>query len=218
MQISSRSEVPFVAVITIPHSSTVVMDTSTTRTHKISRRAGAVKYTDFAIGELLREAAVKPWSRNTVLVIVADHCASVAGKAALPVQNYHISLMIHAPGGQIAPGRVESLMSQVDYAPTLLSLLNGSYASRFFGWYVVHADRARRALIRNDQRVGLQRTRTTFGRRLPITHRRATSKKIVWFVPSPLKSSDTTRVLPQPPAHSSPSISNAEKTLSHLHT
>jgi len=122
---------------------------------KVSGRAGAVKYTDFAIGEFLREAALKPWFRNTVFVIVADHCASVAGKTALPVQNYHIPLMIYAPGGQIAPGRVTSLMSQVDYAPTLLSLLNWSYASRFFGWDVVHADGDRRALIGNYQRVGL---------------------------------------------------------------
>jgi len=122
---------------------------------KVSGRAGAIKYTDFAIGEFLRQAATKPWFRNTVFVIVADHCASVAGKAALPVQNYHIPLMVYAPGGQIAPGRVESLMSQVDYAPTLLSLLNWSYASRFFGWDVVHASGDRRALIGNYQRVGL---------------------------------------------------------------
>ncbi|MGC4074575.1 MAG: sulfatase-like hydrolase/transferase [Nibricoccus sp.] len=95
---------------------------------KISGRAGAVKYTDYAIGKFLREAENKPWFKNTVFVIVADHCASVAGKAELAVKNYHIPLVIYAPGGQIAPGRVEDLTSQVDYAPTLLGLLNWSYA------------------------------------------------------------------------------------------
>ena len=122
---------------------------------KSSGRAGAVKYTDFAIGQFLREASSKPWYRNTVFVIVADHCASVAGKTALPVQNYHIPLIVFSPGGQIAPGRVAALTSQVDYAPTLLGLLNWSYASRFFGWDVLHAGGDRRALIGNYQRVAL---------------------------------------------------------------
>jgi phosphoglycerol transferase MdoB-like AlkP superfamily enzyme len=122
---------------------------------KISGRAGAVKYTDYAIGKFIRDAESKPWFRDTVFVIVADHCASVAGKTALPVQNYHIPLIIYAPGGQIAPGHVPQLMSQVDYAPTLLGLLNWSYASRFFGWDVRTAAGDRRALIGNYQKLGL---------------------------------------------------------------
>ncbi len=122
---------------------------------KTSGRAGAVKYTDFAIGQFLREAASKPWFKNTVFVIVADHCASVAGKVALPVQNYHIPLIVYAPGGQVAPGRVSELMSQVDYAPTLLGMLGWSYASRFYGWDVRNAAGDRRALIGNYQKLGL---------------------------------------------------------------
>ena len=122
---------------------------------KIAGRSGAVKYTDFAIGQFLREAESKPWFRNTIFVIVADHCASVAGKTALPVQNYHIPLLIYAPGGQIAPGHVKELMSQVDYAPTLLGLLNWSYASRFYGWDVRKSGERGRALIGNYQKIAL---------------------------------------------------------------
>ncbi len=122
---------------------------------KISGRDGAVKYTDYAIGQFLKAAEAKPWFRNTIFVIVADHCASVAGRTALPVQNYHIPLIIYAPGGQIAPGHVKQLMSQVDFAPTLLGLLHWSYASRFFGVDVRHAAGERRALIGNYQKLGL---------------------------------------------------------------
>ncbi len=122
-----------------------------------SGRAGAVKYTDYAIGKFLREAETKPWYRDTVFVIVADHCASVAGKAALPVENYHIPLIIFSPGGHIPPGRVPQLMSQVDYAPTLLGLLNWSYASRFYGWDVRTAQGERRILIGNYQKLGLHK-------------------------------------------------------------
>jgi len=124
---------------------------------KISDRPGAVKYTDHAIGQLLREASTKPWFKNTVFVIVADHCAESAGMAELPVQNYHIPLFIYAPGGQIAPGRVDKLMSQVDFAPTLLGLLNWSYATRFYGWDVTRLPGPGRALIGNYQRLGLFR-------------------------------------------------------------
>jgi len=122
---------------------------------KISGRAGAVKYTDFAIGQFLRAAASKPWYRDTVFVIVADHCASSAGRAELPVENYHIPLIVFSPGGQIAPGRISTLTSQMDYAPTLLGLLNWSYASRFFG-HDVRRDPPTfaHALIGNYQKLG----------------------------------------------------------------
>ena len=122
---------------------------------KVSGRAGAVKYTDFALGQFLREAAQKPWFKETVFVIVADHCASSAGRAELPVENYHIPLFIYAPGGQIAPGRIRRVTSQIDYAPTLLGLLNWSYASRFFGHDVRRQPAAvSHALIANYQKLG----------------------------------------------------------------
>ncbi len=122
---------------------------------KIAGRAGAVKYSDYAIGKFLRDASTKPWYKNTVFVIVADHCASSAGKTELPVQNYHIPLIIFAPGGHIAPGHIKTLTSQMDYAPTLLGLLNWSYPSRFFGHDVrkIAPDDAH-ALIGNYQKLG----------------------------------------------------------------
>lgn len=100
---------------------------------KASGRPGAVKYTDYAIGRFLREASARPWFRDTIFVVVADHCAASAGRTEIQVENYHVPLMIYAPGGQVAPGRISTLTSQVDFAPTLLGLLGWSYPSRFFG-------------------------------------------------------------------------------------
>jgi phosphoglycerol transferase MdoB-like AlkP superfamily enzyme len=95
-------------------------------------RKGAVKYTDYAIGDLLTKAKTKPWFDNTVFVIVADHCAKSAGKSEIPVKHYHIPLFIYAP--KIIPlAQVDSLAGQIDVAPTLLGLLNFSYKSKFFG-------------------------------------------------------------------------------------
>ncbi|MET0262926.1 MAG: LTA synthase family protein, partial [Rariglobus sp.] len=121
---------------------------------KRAGRNGAVKYTDHAIGEFIRQASTKPWFKNTVFVFVADHCASSAGKTELPVQNYHIPLIVYAPGGQIAPGHIKDLTSQIDYAPTLLGLLNWSYATRFYGRDVRNAPGDRRVLIGNYQKLG----------------------------------------------------------------
>jgi phosphoglycerol transferase MdoB-like AlkP superfamily enzyme len=121
---------------------------------KISGREGGVKYSDYAIGQFIREAGKKPWFKNTVFVIVADHCASSAGKTELPVEQYHIPLMIYAPGGQIPTGHVKTIASQIDYAPTLLGLLNWSYPSRFLGHDVLRIDPEEgHAIIGNYQKL-----------------------------------------------------------------
>ena len=122
---------------------------------KISDRRGGVKYSDYAIGKFLKEAGKKPWFKNTIFVIVADHCASSAGKTELPVEKYHIPLIIYAPGGQLPTGHVKTIASQMDFAPTLLGLLNWSYPSRFFGHDVLHIDPEEgHALIGNYQKLG----------------------------------------------------------------
>lgn len=95
-------------------------------------REGAVKYTDYAIGKFLKDAQSKPWFNNTIFVIVADHCASAAGKTDLPVTGYHIPLLIYSPAN-IQPQQVTSFMSQIDVAPTILGLLKMNYKSKFIG-------------------------------------------------------------------------------------
>lgn len=95
-------------------------------------RDGAVKYTDYSIGQFIKQASAKPWFSNTLFIIVADHCASSAGKQALPVTGYHIPMIIYSPGN-IAPQEIKTLTAQIDIAPTLLGMLNFSYKTKFFG-------------------------------------------------------------------------------------
>jgi phosphoglycerol transferase MdoB-like AlkP superfamily enzyme len=117
-------------------------------------RAGAVKYTDWAIGDFIDRARKQSWFDDTVFVIVADHCASSRGKSDLPIENFHIPLLIYAPK-HIAPRRVDSVASQIDLAPTLLALLNFSYRSRFFGQDILAEGQThQRALMANYQTVG----------------------------------------------------------------
>ncbi|WP_263144882.1 LTA synthase family protein [Pseudomonas sp. RIT-PI-AD] len=118
-------------------------------------REGAVKYTDYAIGQFLAQARKKPWFANTLFVFVADHTAGSAGKEDLPVANYHIPLFIYAPG-VVAAREVDRVASQIDLAPTLLGLLNMNYVSTFFGRDLLRDEgRPGRALIGNYQHLGL---------------------------------------------------------------
>jgi phosphoglycerol transferase MdoB-like AlkP superfamily enzyme len=95
-------------------------------------REGAVRYTDYALRKFLQEASKKDWFENTVFVVTADHCASSAGKTELPIEKYHIPMLIFSPAN-ISRGVQDRLMSQIDIGPTLLGLLNFSYSSKFFG-------------------------------------------------------------------------------------
>jgi len=117
-------------------------------------REGGVKYTDYAIGRFFDMARSKPWFRDTVFVIVADHCASSAGKTELPVARYHIPLIVYAPG-HFAPRKVDRLASQIDVGPTLLGMLGLNYETRFFGQDILRTRAGdERAFISNYQSLG----------------------------------------------------------------
>ncbi len=120
-----------------------------------SGREGAVKYTDFAIGEFIKNASSKPWFKNTVFVIMADHCASSAGKWELNVSKYHIPAIIYnLPHHQNK--QLKQQCSQIDIFPTLFGLLNWSYTSNFYGKDVTNFNKnSQRALIGNYRKLGL---------------------------------------------------------------
>ena len=118
-------------------------------------RDGAVKYTDYAIGQFLENARKKPWFDNTIFIFVADHTAGSAGKEDLPISNYQIPLFIYAP--KLIEARENAqLASQIDLAPTLLGLLNMDYQSTFFGRNVLQDNPlAPRVVVGNYQHLGL---------------------------------------------------------------
>ncbi len=117
-------------------------------------REGAVKYSDFAIGEFFREARTKPWFDNTLFIIVADHTASSAGKDELEVKRYRVPLILYSPS-LIEKGTILTQCSQIDVAPTVLALLGMSYDSLFFGRDVLGMQSHEgRAFVGNYQKLG----------------------------------------------------------------
>lgn len=117
-------------------------------------RDGGVKYTDYALKQFFKMAKNQPWFKNTVFVILADHCASSSGKTELPLDKYRIPAMIYAPGF-IQPKHVNTLMSQIDMMPTLFGILNFSYQSKFYGQDVFKSNYQPRAFVATYQDLGL---------------------------------------------------------------
>jgi phosphoglycerol transferase MdoB-like AlkP superfamily enzyme len=98
-------------------------------------RNGAVQYADFALKQLFEKSKDKPWFKNTIFVVIADHCASSAGKDEIDVANYHIPALIY--NATIKPQKVQKLCSQIDVFPTLFGMLHWSYESNFYGQNVL---------------------------------------------------------------------------------
>jgi phosphoglycerol transferase MdoB-like AlkP superfamily enzyme len=121
------------------------------------RQAG-VRYADYALGYFLREAVRQPWFDNTIFVVVADHGARVYGKAEIPLEAYEIPLLIYSPK-HIAARQIDTLMTQIDIAPTVLGLLGLSYEAPFFGIDSLHErpDHARIALFSHNHDVAILR-------------------------------------------------------------
>lgn len=123
---------------------------------KIDRKPGsreaAVLYTDYAIKRFLSALQARPWYKNTVVIIVADHCASSAGKNEIDISKYHIPCMIlnlPVKGQQ----RIDKMCSQIDLYPTLFSLLNWSYESNWYGKNVLDTTYVPRAVLGTYQKL-----------------------------------------------------------------
>ena len=115
-------------------------------------RAGGVKYTDYALKQFFEMAKQQKWYKNTIFVIVADHCASSAGSTELPLDGYRIPCFIVADF--ITPKKIDVMMSQIDVMPTVFGLLNFNYTSKFIGQDVLKEVYQPRAYIATYQDLG----------------------------------------------------------------
>jgi phosphoglycerol transferase MdoB-like AlkP superfamily enzyme len=120
-------------------------------------RAAGVRYADYALGRFLREANGHPWFDDTLFVVVADHGARVYGREDIPLRTYEIPLVMYAPA-HVAPRRVDTLIGQIDVAPTVMGLLGLGYRAPFFGQDVLsHPEAAHVAFFNHNHDVALMR-------------------------------------------------------------
>lgn len=84
-------------------------------------RNNAAKYADHALGQFFAAARQADYWDDTVFLVIADHDSRAFGRDLVPVENFHIPGVILGAG--ITPYRDGRIASQIDMAPTLLSLL-----------------------------------------------------------------------------------------------
>lgn len=82
----------------------------------------AVKYADHALGGFFRKAKQSSYWDDTVFLVVADHNSRVYGDQVIPVDRFHIPGLIL--GASVEAGSIDTVASQIDLAPTLLSLID----------------------------------------------------------------------------------------------
>jgi phosphoglycerol transferase MdoB-like AlkP superfamily enzyme len=91
----------------------------------------AVKYADYALGKFIDIAKTRSYWKDTLFLIVADHDNRVYGDDLVPVNKFHIPGLIL--GGNISARTIKGITSQIDLAPTLLSLAGISGDTALFG-------------------------------------------------------------------------------------
>ena len=86
-------------------------------------------------------------------MVIADHCASSAGKTSLPIDRYHIPCLVYAPK-LVKPAYIDKVCSQIDVMPTVLSLLHLRTEVGFTGKDILAPSFRPRAFMATYQDLG----------------------------------------------------------------
>ncbi|MCF3096954.1 LTA synthase family protein [Aeromonas australiensis] len=120
-------------------------------------RNNAAKYADYAIGEFFKKAKQSEYWKDTLFLVIADHDSRVGGASLVPIPRFHIPGVIVGDG--IAPRKDPRIVSQIDMAPTLLSLMGISADYPMLGKDLTRmpADWPGRAMMQYDKNFALMR-------------------------------------------------------------
>lgn len=108
-------------------------------------RHKAIQYADYALGKFIDKAKKQPYWEDTIFLIVADHDAKASGQNLVPIKNFHIPAVILNSGRQAIFD--ERIVSQIDLAPTLLSLMGIKNYSPMLGHDLNNSDYSGRAMM-----------------------------------------------------------------------
>jgi len=120
-------------------------------------RENAVRYADSALAGWLDSARAQGLLDHTVVLIVGDHGARVYGAADIPVASYRVPGLFITPDANLRGRTIDRLCSQIDLAPTLLSLAGVAATVPFCGNDLLagRADGPGRAFVIHNRDIGL---------------------------------------------------------------
>ena len=108
-------------------------------------RHRAIQYADYALGQFISKAKIQPYWENTIFLVVADHDARAMGKDLVPINNFHIpGVILNSGKDAILDQRI---VSQIDLAPTLLSLIGIENFSPMLGQDLTNPKASNRAMM-----------------------------------------------------------------------
>ena len=108
-------------------------------------RHKAIQYADYALGQFIAKAKTQAYWENTIFLVVADHDARAMGKDLVPINNFHIPGVILNSGKE--PTLDKRIVSQIDLAPTLLSLMGIENISPMLGQDLTVPTASNRAMM-----------------------------------------------------------------------
>ncbi len=108
-------------------------------------RHKAIQYADYALGQFIAKAKKRAYWENTIFLVVADHDARAMGKDLVPINNFHIPGVILNSG--LEPILDKRIVSQIDLAPTLLSLMGIENFSPMLGQDLTDLTASGRAMM-----------------------------------------------------------------------
>jgi len=91
----------------------------------------AIKYADFAVGQMIKKAKDNGYYDNTVFLIVADHNVRVYGDDIVPVNMFHIPGLIL--GGDVEARVYDKTSTQPDIIATALDLVGADFTYPILG-------------------------------------------------------------------------------------
>jgi phosphoglycerol transferase MdoB-like AlkP superfamily enzyme len=112
-------------------------------------RDRAIRFADYALGKFIDTARQSEYWDNTVFLIVADHDARVLGAELVPIKSFHIPGVIIGKG--IMPRADDRLLSQIDLAPTVLSLMGVAGEHPMLGHDMNLENAKQRAMMQFDK-------------------------------------------------------------------
>lgn len=83
-----------------------------------------VAYTDFALKKFFEEAEKKPWFKDTLFVITADHTSKhYRADFDNEIGNYRVPFILYHPGMKLPAVDTGMVVQQIDVLPTVLDFL-----------------------------------------------------------------------------------------------
>lgn len=109
-----------------------------------------IAYLDLSLSRFFETIQTKPWFKNTLFIITADHTApnTDSGPSSL-MDDYRIPIVFYKPGDTAFKARNQSIANQIDIMPSILSLLNYPYPYYSLGANLFNSNDSKSAITYN---------------------------------------------------------------------